>query len=322
MKALVWMACFASACALALAQQNKSSAMSASALTAADEAAIRAGSKTYEQAGNQRDWPTLLTVFTDDIVFMPPNAPEVIGRKAVEAMLKTYPAFKNLRLEPQEISGAGNLAYVRGRYSMVMTPSNQPEQPDAGKYIEIWRKQSDGKWKYARGIFNSDLPLQARPAAGSTAASAGPDIVGTYKLVSRKVPSGEVLHPPRVNGLFTVTPTTMNFNIVVGETSFSSFSTYRLTGSTLVQTILFDLGVDKGKITFVQNTPNTVTVPVKVQGGRLEFKMPNVKTASGEIEPPTEVYDGNSLVATKPGEFVDTWEKIEGGRDTASPDIS
>jgi ketosteroid isomerase-like protein len=31
--------------------------------------------------------------------------------------------------------------------------------PDSGKYIEIWRKQSDGTWKLVRDIFNSDLPL-------------------------------------------------------------------------------------------------------------------------------------------------------------------
>ena len=30
---------------------------------------------------------------------------------------------------------------------------------DKGKYIEIWRKQKDGKWKCTADIFNSDLSL-------------------------------------------------------------------------------------------------------------------------------------------------------------------
>ena len=30
---------------------------------------------------------------------------------------------------------------------------------DKGKYIEIWRKQKDGKWKCIADIFNSDIPF-------------------------------------------------------------------------------------------------------------------------------------------------------------------
>ena len=30
---------------------------------------------------------------------------------------------------------------------------------DTGKYVEIWRKQPDGKWLIAVDISNSDLPL-------------------------------------------------------------------------------------------------------------------------------------------------------------------
>ena len=43
---------------------------------------------------------------------------------------------------------------------MVMTlPGVEGPIPDHGKYIEIWRRQSDGSWKVALDIFNSDLPL-------------------------------------------------------------------------------------------------------------------------------------------------------------------
>jgi hypothetical protein len=36
---------------------------------------------------------------------------------------------------------------------------------DTGKFVEVWKKQSDGKWKCTVDIFNSDLPLPAAPAA-------------------------------------------------------------------------------------------------------------------------------------------------------------
>ena len=34
---------------------------------------------------------------------------------------------------------------------------------DRGKYLEVWKKQADGKWKVVADMFNSDLPL-APPA--------------------------------------------------------------------------------------------------------------------------------------------------------------
>ena len=70
----------------------------------------------------------------------------------------------DLRLEPVEIIGRDDLAYVWGRYSFVMLPPNAPALPDSGKYIEIWRKQPDGSWKLFRDTFNSDAPPAPAPA--------------------------------------------------------------------------------------------------------------------------------------------------------------
>src|SRR5688572_33433476 len=111
MKTLAYFAWFAGAAALAFGQQINKTANGGS-IAAADVAAIRAASKVYEQSANQRDWQTMMSIFTDDIVFMPPNASLVSGRKAVEDMLNVYPAFRDLRLEIAELDGRGNLAFV------------------------------------------------------------------------------------------------------------------------------------------------------------------------------------------------------------------
>jgi len=34
---------------------------------------------------------------------------------------------------------------------------------DKGKYVTVYRKQPDGKWKVVADIFNSDLPAPAPP---------------------------------------------------------------------------------------------------------------------------------------------------------------
>ena len=135
-------------------------------LPAREVEAIRAASKGYAQAGTSKAWSTWAGFLTQDAMFLPPNTPLKNGRVEIEAWGRAFPPFKDLRIEPIEIEGRGDLAYVRGRYSFVMTLPNQPEQPDSGKYIEIWRKQSDGTWKIFRDTFNSDIPLaSAAPAA-------------------------------------------------------------------------------------------------------------------------------------------------------------
>lgn len=137
-----------------------------SSLPASDVEAIRVVSKAYAQAALSKTWSTWIGFFTADAMFLPPNEPLKNGRAEIDAWVRTFPPMKELRLDPVEIEGRGDLAYVRGRYTLVMTPPNQPEQPDSGKYIEIWRKQSDGSWKIHRDTFNSDRPLApAAPAA-------------------------------------------------------------------------------------------------------------------------------------------------------------
>jgi ketosteroid isomerase-like protein len=324
MKILATLAWFVSAATLAFGQQ-KTGSPSAASLSSADQAAIRAASKIYEQAGNDRDWPKLTSVFTDDIVWMPPNASSVTGLKAVRAVLDNYPRFRELKLEPLDIEGSGDLAYVRGHYSLISMPANQPEQPDAGKYIEIWRKQRDGQWKYARGIFNSDLPAGRNPPIGP-AATASPSIVGTYRLVSRKLPDGHVVYPPSVNGLFSITPSTMNFNIVTEDSpgkfsSYSSIATYRLASTELSMTSLFESLVGDGKVVYFAGSARTSTTAAKISGPRVEYTPAKLSTPSGDIQGPLHVFDENGLIASKSGEFVDTWEKIvEGTSVVASSD--
>jgi uncharacterized protein (TIGR02246 family) len=131
----------------------------AAPLSGADLSAIRAASQAYTQAANIHDWARWAGFFTDDGIFLPPNTAARTGRGEIEAWGRAFPPMKDLQIEPLEIDGRGDLAFARGRYSLVIALPNQPEVRDVGKYIEIWRKQADGSWKVFRDTFNSDVPL-------------------------------------------------------------------------------------------------------------------------------------------------------------------
>ena len=130
-------------------------------LSSADTEAIRAASQQYTRQASDTAWGAWAMNFTEDGIFLPPNTSAKEGRAAIEAWGHAFPPFNYLRIEPVEIVGRGDLAMVRGRYSLTLLLPGSPPAPDSGKYIEIWRKQGDGSWKLFRDIFNSDLPPPA-----------------------------------------------------------------------------------------------------------------------------------------------------------------
>ncbi|MBI4419599.1 MAG: DUF4440 domain-containing protein [Gemmatimonadetes bacterium] len=125
----------------------------------ADVDAIREATQVYARAAREGAWPIMARFFTDDGVLLPPNTTATQGRAAIETWLRSLPPTRDLRIEPIEIGGRGDLAYSWGRYSIVVAVPGIAAIPDSGKYLEIWRKQQDGSWKLSRSAYSSDLPL-------------------------------------------------------------------------------------------------------------------------------------------------------------------
>ena len=145
----------------------------------------------------------------------------------------------------------------------------------------------------------------------SAASAQTPSIEGTYQFVSRKLPDGTVLKPPDIMGLSTITKTHINFNIVRKDAtgkyaSFSSVSTYKLTATEFSVTLLFSIRTDQigGKDIIYDLSGKTQSVPVKMDGGRIQFKDPFV--------PRSQVYEGNTWTSTaEDNTNVDVWEKVQ-----------
>ena len=125
-----------------------------------DVAAIRASTEAYLQAWRSGDWAALTGLHTEDAIVMPPNESAIQGRDAIQAWNEPDPPPIEANLTIVEIDGRGDLAYVRGTYTLTYEPIGEPGPiQDTGKYIEIRRKQQDGSWLISIDIFNSDLPL-------------------------------------------------------------------------------------------------------------------------------------------------------------------
>jgi ketosteroid isomerase-like protein len=131
---------------------------------AADESAIKDMDAQWSKTAGARDVEGTVAYYSDDASVLAPNAPVTTGTAAIRAVWAALlvPGV-SLSWQPSkvEVSRASDLAYTMGVYQMASKDSRGKPLADQGKYVEVWKKQSDGKWKVVEDIFNSDLPLPA-----------------------------------------------------------------------------------------------------------------------------------------------------------------
>jgi ketosteroid isomerase-like protein len=132
-------------------------------LSAADLAAIRANDSAFGAASSAGDVDGVVATYATDASLLPPNAPAIKGADGIRGFWGGFMAAYALKMElsETEIGGAGDLAYVVGRYRFTATPKAEGAAlTDQGKFVEIYKRQPDGGWKYAVDIYNSDLPVK------------------------------------------------------------------------------------------------------------------------------------------------------------------
>ncbi len=116
-----------------------------------DERAIRELIETWLAASKSGDLATVLSLMTDDVVFMVPGR-KPFGKEAFAAASR---GMKDVRIEGtseiEEIQILGDWAYVRNRLTMTIAPPGATAPMRRSGYtLTILRKESDGRWRLAR----------------------------------------------------------------------------------------------------------------------------------------------------------------------------
>jgi uncharacterized protein (TIGR02246 family) len=136
--------------------------------SAADIETIAGVRNAFIAAMNAEDVEKLVALYTDDGIRMEDNMPAISGRDAIRASYKELTSAYDcdISLTPEETKVAGDWAFDRGQFMMHMMPRDPKGTMimDQGKYLVILQKQTDGSWKVAREIGNSNVPLPPPPA--------------------------------------------------------------------------------------------------------------------------------------------------------------
>ena len=105
-----------------------------------------------------RDWAALTAEYTENAVRMPPNGPVVQGRDAIRKFLEQTPPLAAFEFHLVDLDGDGELAFMRGNFSMTFTlPGAAKPISDSGKILVVLRKQPDGSWLRVADAWNSSL---------------------------------------------------------------------------------------------------------------------------------------------------------------------
>jgi ketosteroid isomerase-like protein len=116
----------------------------------------------YVAAINSNDTDTLMADLTDDIVYQPPNEPEIIGKHAVRKWVTGYFDAYRTKWEKTSIGFTviGDWAFERYSYkSTDVDKKTGAVITDRGKGINIFRHGPDGKWRVTIDGWSSDTPI-------------------------------------------------------------------------------------------------------------------------------------------------------------------
>ena len=113
------------------------------------------------KAAAAKDVGQTIAFYSDDAIVFPPNEASAATKEAIHNSWKSMLGSPGLVISWQptkvQVGKAGEMAWVSGTYELTMNDPNGKPVNDRGKYLEVWEKQTDGNWKCAADMWNSDL---------------------------------------------------------------------------------------------------------------------------------------------------------------------
>ena len=118
---------------------------------------IEALDRAWVEAFNRGDIDALISLYAEDVVAIPPDHPNIHGREAVAAWLRT--SFRTHRFHQEltndEVHAGPDWAVMYGHLKLTVTPRDGGRSTTvSGKHMVVWRRDDRGAWKAWRDIWS------------------------------------------------------------------------------------------------------------------------------------------------------------------------
>jgi len=153
------------ACIVMLAacdRRTEASGTPTAASALAEKAAVETATAALHQALRTNNAGVFLSYIDDSVIMAPPGEPPVKGK---DALRRWYQAFlakyrtSSLSLTDKEVFVGDGWAVEFGRFEWRLAPTDGAAAVvDRGTYMQVWKQQPDGQWRFAREVWNSSPP--------------------------------------------------------------------------------------------------------------------------------------------------------------------
>jgi ketosteroid isomerase-like protein len=114
---------------------------------------VNEGNRKFGAAAAGKDYAGMAALYTDNAKVMPPDAPIVTGKKAIEEFWRaaaTALRLTGVTLKTVDLEVTGDTAYEVGEADLKLG-SGQAKL----KYLVVWQRGGDGQWRLHRDIWNN-----------------------------------------------------------------------------------------------------------------------------------------------------------------------
>jgi len=125
-------------------------------LSPLDNDAIRAAELALAEAFEDSDPTAWVTCYTADAIFVGPGTPAIEGRAALLAAAP-HVAISSMEIVADSTIGAGDFAATTGRATWVSGKRDSGAPTIRRRFLMVWRRDPDGRWRIARELLNEDL---------------------------------------------------------------------------------------------------------------------------------------------------------------------
>jgi ketosteroid isomerase-like protein len=122
--------------------------------------AIAASQRAWSEAIVNGDTATIISLYTDDAVLMPPGG-EFRGPAGVREWLASAPPdFKNVSHSTtvERLAVYDTIAVEQGLWHSTFRIGDGPEQSASDRYLVVWKLSADGRWRYQYDMWHVPLP--------------------------------------------------------------------------------------------------------------------------------------------------------------------
>ena len=120
--------------------------------------ALAALDEDWSKAAVARNADKVASFYADDALVYPPKEPLVTGRAAAREVWAKMLADPSFHISWKTVSAGanGDLGYTAGTFEDSYKGPDGKMVNEKGKYLCVWRKGPDGKWKAIHDMWNND----------------------------------------------------------------------------------------------------------------------------------------------------------------------